>query len=321
MAKQSDAEAPSGPASSGAGGGLARIVAILGINLMIVLLVVVLASTGGGKFPDLNVKTLGVEFLPISAAMGLMLACRRLDLALPALMALLIALDRDPHAFPVDPALRIAILCGIGAGVGLVSAVVTWFGRISSALWTGLLAVGLGICIDRFPSSPPPAGGWPWPAALGASLGVMIVGAALLGAIGLIALPSTPPIIRAGSKGIVGLVAAWMLAGVGLALASHFEGAQRAASEPALAYPSMLAAGALGGAYILRGRWGAVAAIVLTSAGHLVWWFAMGASMGSTITDFAVPAAAPLVTVPLLLVIDRAVRSSTSESPPTALLG
>jgi hypothetical protein len=322
MAKPSDAETPAAPPSSGAGGELARIVAVLGVNLLVVLLVVLLTSTGNGKFPDLNVKTLGVEFLPISAAMGLMLACRRLDLALPIVLALMVALWNDPHVFPVAPAsLRIAIMCSVGAGVGFVSALVTWFGRISSALWTGLMAVGLSMTLKGFTSSSGGEGAWPWPAALAASLGVMVVGAALLGAIGLIALPSTPPIFRTGSKGLVGLAAAWMVAGAGLALASQFEGIQRAGGEPQVAYPSMLAAGALGGAYILRGRWGAVSAIVLTCAGHLVWWFAMSTHVGSRVTDFVVPAAAPLAAVPLLLIIDSAIRGSTGESAPTALVG
>ena len=321
MKRQPDGEPESGGAPSPAGSGLARILAILGVNLVLVLVVVVYASTDRGRLPDLNASTLGVGLLPVSAAMGLLLACRRLDLSLPAVLALAIGLRTNPHIFHEDPAVRLAIFCGICAGIGLVSAVVTWFGRISSALWTAILAIGVWALARELHSLLAASGGWPWPMGLTASLGLMVVGAAVLGAVGLVQLPSTPPIIRSGSRGLAGLACAWALAGIGLALGSQSEAARPMADQALTAYPPVLAAAALGGAYILRGRWGAAVAIVTTVLGHLVWSFAIQTDLGSPLVNLAVPLAAPLVAIPLYLVVDRMIRRSTSESAPTALLG
>jgi len=321
MAKDEKPQSEPGAAPSSAGTQAARILAILGVNAILVLMVVVFTATERGELPDLNAKTLQIGLLPVSAAIGLILACRRIDLALPAVLGLLFALHTNTHILSSDPTIRLATLCGIGAGIGLASAIVTWFGRISSALWTALLAIGLWFLAMTFGTwgGFAPAG-WPWPAALAASLGVLIVGGALLGATGLVVLPSQPPIIRSGSGGIIGLTGAWMIAGISLALAAQSEIAHSLADRPQLAYPPVLAAAALGGAYILRGRWGAPVAVILTGAGHLAWSFALSADLGSKILDLAVPAAAPLVAVPLYLAIDWAVRHSTSESAPTGIL-
>jgi len=324
MKKQPDAKPEAGASPSTAGSEIARILAVLGVNLLLVLVVVIITSTEGGGLPDLNAHTLALGLLPVSAAAGLILACRRLDLALPMLLALAVALRvRPPELFRGDPLVRLAILCGVCGGICLVSALVTWFGRIASALWTGLLAIGLWLLArelgpaNRFMSL---VGEWPWPAALGASLGLLVVGAAALGAMGLVSLPSLPPIIRAGNKGLAGLASAWVIAGVAVALASRSEVAAMQADEPMLAYAPMLAAGAMGGAYILRGRWGALTAVVLTSLSHLVWVFAQFTDLGSPLLNIIVVAAAPLVAIPLYLFIDWIIRRQTSESAPTGLL-
>jgi hypothetical protein len=321
MKKQPDAKAESGASESSAGSEIARILAVLGVNLLLVLVIVVITSTKNGGLPDLNARNLMLDLLPVSAAFGLVLACRRLDLALPMLLALAIALRVRPlELFQASPPVPIAILCGVCGGICLVSALVTWFGRIASALWTGLLAIVLvslaGELDLRWGSFP----GWPWPAALGASLGLLVVGAAALGAVGLVSLPSLPPIIRSGSKGLVGLASAWVIAGVAVALASQSESPRPLENIPPAAYLSMLSAGAMGGAYILRGRWGALTAVVLTSISHLVWSFACGANLGSPFMSVIVVAGAPLVAIPLYLFMDWLIRSQTSESAPTGLL-
>jgi len=320
MKKQPDAKAEGGAPESTAGSEIARILAVLGVNLLLVLIIVVITSTEGGGLPDLNARNLMLDLLPVSAAAGLVLACRRLDLALPMLLALAVALRvRPPELFRGDPLVRLAILCGVCGGICLVSAIVTWFGRIASALWTGLLAIVLvslaGELDPHWGSFP----GWPWPAALGASLGLLVIGAAALGAMGLVSLPSLPPIIRSGSKGLWGLASAWVIAGVAVAVASQSE-VPRSLENMPVAYMTMLAAGAMGGAYILRGRWGALTAVVLTSISHLVWSFACGANLGSPFMSVIVVAGAPLVAIPLYLFIDWIIRSQTSESAPTRLL-
>ncbi|MBM4020503.1 MAG: hypothetical protein FJ288_19655 [Planctomycetes bacterium] len=320
MGNQPDEKPAAGGAARAAGTELARILAVLGVNLIVVLLAVVLTSTDRGRLPDLDVRTLAVEFLPVSAAAGLMLSCRRLDLALPAVLALAIAMRGNPWVLSSDPTVRLATVAGIAAGIGLLSALATWMGRISSALWTGLLAVGLWMFARELHSVLASAGPWPWPAALAASLGALAAGAAVLGLAGLVSLPSTPPIWRTGSQGLAGLIGAWMAAGIGLALAAQSEIARPMSKDPLAPYPAMLAAGALGGGYILRGRWGAVAAVLLTCVGHLVWSFILSTDLGSTTANLAMPAAAPLAAVPLFLAIDWAIRRSTSESAPTGLL-
>jgi hypothetical protein len=330
MKKQPDAKPEAAATPSTAGSEIARILAVLGVNLVLVLIVVIITSTEGGGLPDLNAHTLALGLLPVSAAAGLVLACRRLDLALPTLLALAIALRvRPPELFQGDPPVRLAILCGVCGSVCLMSALVTWFGRIASALWTGLLAIGLALLAKEF--SPAiissldtwRTGGWPWPAALGASLGLLVAGAAALGAMGLVSLPSLPPIIRSGSKGLAGLASAWVIAGVAVALTSNVDAtAYQMHNDYNLefSYATMLAAGAMGGAYILRGRWGALTAVVLTSLSHLVWSFAQFANLGSPLMNVIVPAAAPLLAIPLYLFMDWLIRSQTSESAPTALL-
>ena len=320
MKNQPDDQPEAGGAATSTGTQVARILAILGVQVILVLVVAVFASTERGRLPDLNYQTLAVGLLPVSAAAGLLIACRRLDLALPAVFALMIALRGNPWILSSDPAVRLAVLGGIAAGIGLASALVTWTGRIASALWTGLLAIGLWMLAREFHSLLATSGTWPWPVALGASLGALAVGAAVLGMAGLVSQPSTPPIIRTGSKGLGGLVGVWMVAGIGLALASQAETAAPMADHPLAPYPPMLAAVALGGGYVLRGRWGALAAIVTTGAAHLAWSFALNTDLGSPLADLAVPAAAPLVAVPLYLGIDWAIRRATSESAPTGLL-
>jgi hypothetical protein len=320
MKNQPEEKPQAGGAGASAGGELARILAVLGINLIFVLVAVVFASTPRGKLPDLNFQTLAIGMLPVSAAMGLMLGCRRLDLALPALFALMIALRGNTHILPADPISRMGILCGIAAGIGILSCLVTWIGRIASAFWTALLAIALWVLAEQVTVILPASGTWPWPAALAASLGALVVGGVLMGLTGMVALPITPPIVRTGAKGLSGLAGAWMVAGIALALASQSETAKPVADQPLAAYPVMLAAGALGGAYILRGRWGAVVAVALTCVGHLSWAFATSTQFGDPLADALIPVGVPLASVPLFLVIDRAIRSSTSESAPTGLL-
>jgi hypothetical protein len=336
MAKKEETEASAAGGGSGVGGEVARLIGVLGINLVLVLVVVIFASSQQGALPDLNRTTLMIGLLPVSAAFGLVLACRRLDLALPMVLALAVALrGHPPKFFPDDPYLQIAAVCGAGAAVGLVSALVTWIGRISSALWTGLLAGGLWLLSQQVGGQGPWAWPtalvatltgttgpelWAWPAALAASLGLLVVGAAVLGATGLVSLPSMPPIIRTGAKGLVGLVGAWVLAGAAVGLAAQSEAAGPLPDQPLAAYAVVLASGALGGAYILRGRWGALVAVLLTSLSHLAWSFAWSADMKSPMLHLGVVAGIPLIALPLYLAVDWLIRRETSESAPTGLL-
>ena len=320
MRNEPEEKPASGGAGASAGGELARILAVLGINLILVLVAVVFASTERGKLPDLNFQTLLVGVLPVSAAMGLMLGCRRLDLALPALLALMIALRGNSHILPGDDWTRLGILCGVAAALGLLNSLVTWIGRVASAFWTALVALVLLVLAQQAAMPLAGSGTWPWPVALAASLGALVVGGVLMGAMGMVALPTTPPIVRTGARGLSGLIGAWMIAGVALALAAQSETAKSMVDQPLTAYPPMLAAGALGGAYILRGRWGAVVAVALACVGHLAWAFAVSTDLGDPLLDALVPVAVPVVAVPLYLLIDRAIRASTSESAPTGLL-
>lgn len=318
MAKQPEAEGKASGAASGAGTPFGRILAIIGVNAALVLATVILASRSHG-LPDLNTTTLAVGLLPVSAAMALVLACRRIDFAMP--MLLCVAASFRGHSFGVsdDPFYRLAILCGLCAGVGLASALVTWYGRISSALWTGLVAFAFSLVVAG--ASPAAGPQWPWTAAVAGSLGLLLAGAAVLGATGLVVLPSSPPIIRSGSAGLSGLAGAWMFATASMALASQSEVTRRAITEfPLGGYPLVLAAVAMGGSLILRGRWGAVTAVALTCLGHLTWAFAWSADLGSRLVDIAVPAAAPLAAIPLYLAIDWVLRRRTGESAPTGLL-
>ncbi|MGB2803019.1 MAG: hypothetical protein WBD52_12030, partial [Phycisphaerae bacterium] len=185
-------------------GQIVRILVILGVNLALVITVTVLASAHG-SLPDLNAGTLLVQLLPVSAAMGLVLVCRRLDLALPVLFVAAAAMRANPWAFAGDVWLRMLILCGLAAGVAVVSTLVTWYGRIASALWTVLLA-GLLWHLPVLVKAPPLFGsaGWPWTAAVAASMGFLLVAAAVLGLSRLVAPPSSPPIFHTGSHGLAG---------------------------------------------------------------------------------------------------------------------
>ena len=320
MAKQQESDAPAKSSESGIGGEVARIIGILGLNLVLVIVVIVFSSGDPGALPDLNSRTLAVGLLPVSAAFGLLLACRRLDLSLPMILALAVALRTHPPGFlPAEPYAQIAALYAVGAIIALLSALVTWLGRISSALWTGLLAAGLWWLSQQM-GDPGQSGSWAWPAALAAALGVLVVGAGVLGATGLVALPSLPPIVRAGSKGLIGLVGAWVVAGITVGLACQSEACGPLPDQPLAAYAGLLAAGAMGGAFILRGRWGAVVAVAMTCLGHLTWSFAWSARMDSPIVHLAITAGAPLLAIPLYLFIDWLVRRETSESAPTGLL-
>jgi len=320
MTPETEPESQPRAKSAAVSGETARLVAVLALNVALVLAVVVLVSRGGGSFPDLNARTLGLGCLPVSAALGLMLACRRLDFSLPVILALGLALQTPRHLFTSQPILSMAIVCGAAAVLGLTSALVTWFGRISSALWTGILGFGLLLVLRllRIESAGP--GLWPWPWAMAAAVGLLAAGAAVLGTTGLVTPPSTPPIIRSGSRGFAGLTAAWIIASVGVALASLSNAAELSAQRLLDSYPMMLAAAALGGAFILRGRWGALAAVLLTAVGHLAWSFAEHADLGNATANVLVPGLAPLVAIPLYLLIDRLIRRHTKESAPTGLL-
>jgi len=302
-------------------GRIVRPLTILGVNLALVFAVTALASVRGA-LPDLTAKTLAgtlaVQLLPISAAMGLVLACRRLDLALPVLFVAAAAMRASPWAFAGDPWLRMLILCGLAAGVAVVSTLVTWYGRIASALWTVLLA-GLLWHLPELAKAPPLVGsaGWPWTAA---SMGFLLVAAAVLGLSRLVAPPSSPPIFHTGSHGLAGLAAAWAVAAVAMVLAAGADAPKEVAEAPWLAYPPVLAAAALGGAYILRGQWGALSAVALTAVGHLAWAFTLHVNLGDKTLNAIVPAAAPLVAIPLYLLLDWLIRQRTGESAPTALL-
>jgi hypothetical protein len=111
-----------------------------------------------------------------------------------------------------------------------------------------------------------------------------------------------------------------MIAAAAMALAAGSNAPKTLLADPWLAYPPVLAAAALGGAYVLRGRWGALEAVMLTVAAHLAWSFALSADLGDKWLDAALPAAAPVAAVPLYLALDWFIRSRTGESAPTALV-
>jgi hypothetical protein len=198
---------------------------------------------------------------------------------------------------------------------------VTWLGKISSALWTALIAVGLWI-VARYLSAEadPHTAGWAWPAAVAASLGLLAIGAIMLGAVKFVNLPSLPPIIGTGFKGFPGLVGIWIIVGLAVGLFAQWDGPRTLVDRPLTAYPPILAAAALSGAYILRGRLGALAAILTASLGHLVWAFVWSAELGPTALDWILPVAAPLVAVPLYLALDAIIRAKTNEQAPTGLM-
>jgi len=318
MAKSKSSDAESQPRSSGggsSGGQLARILAILLVNAAMVGAAIVT----GGKLPEFSPATFAVSMLPVSAAMGMILACRRFDFSLPAVMALVIGLHGTHGIFSSDPFLRLLTMCGIAAGIGVASALVTWYGRISSALWSILLMFGLFEAVSALGLGGGGHGPWAWQWAAGISVGLIALGAIVLGATGLVVPPSSPPIIRSGSSGLLGLALAWAIAGAGVALAAQSESIEHDEVR-ANAYLPMLAAAALGGAFILRGRWGMLTAVVLTCMAHVSWSYVSTMHFSNRTADLLVTAGAPLIAIPLYLVIDWIIRRRTGESAPTGLL-
>jgi len=307
------------PAGTGVDG--ARLMAIAAANLALIVAAFVLGSLKGGELPNLNAQTLALGVLPVSAATGLMLACRRIDFSLPMILAFALVLATKRYIVVGEPFVPILTTCGIAAALGLASALVTWYGRISSALWTGILGFSLWLLLTVLKVPNPGPGPWPWPWALLLALAVVSGGAAALGAAGLVSLPNLPPIIRTGPRGLPGLALAWMLAAVTCAVASLSEAADLSAERIQSAYPQVLSAAVLGGGFILRGRWGAVSAVGLACLGHLAWAFAYETQLAGPMADVLVPAAAPLAAIPLYLGIDWLIRRSTGESAPTGLLG
>ena len=309
------------PRPAGVGGHTARVVAILAVNLALAVFVFVYGSTAGSELPSLNTRTMALGVLPISAAMGLMLACRRIDFSLPMVLAFALALATKRYILFGAPFVPFLTTVGIAAALGLVSALVTWYGRISSALWTGILGFSLWLALAVLKVPDPGPGPWPWPWALLAALAIVAGGAVFLGVTGLVHPPSLPPIIRTGSRGLPGLAVAWVVAAVTAAIASLSSAAQLPADRLQEAYPQVLSAAVLGGGFILRGKWGPVAAVGLACAGHLAWALAYQTHLANATADVLVPAAAPLAVIPLYLGIDRIIRRSTGESAPTGLLG
>ena len=314
------AEASRRPSSHG-GGLSARAMAIAAVNIALGITVFILGSVKGGKLPALDARTLGIGIMPVSAAMALMLACRRIDFALPMILAFALAFQTKRLIVIGDPYVSLLTTCGIAAGLGLASALVTWYGRISSALWTGILAFSLWLVLAVLKIPDPGPGPWPWPAALALALALVAGGAALLGALGFINLPNLPPIMRAGRYGLTGLALAWILASVTCALASLSNAARLPADRLQTAYPLALSAAVLSGAFILRGRWGAVTAVGLACLGHLVWALTYETHLANETADVLMPAVAPLAAIPLYLGIDWIIRRSTGETAPTGLLG
>jgi hypothetical protein len=324
MAKSKASDGESAPrASSGgsSGGGLARILTILLINGAMVGVAIGYAYSSGNKLPSLgHTGTFALNLLPVSAAMGMILACRRIDFSLPIILVLTLGLESSRGLFAEDAFLRLLTICGVAGGIGLLSALVTWYGRISSALWTGILAFGLYLLMQALRLPTGEAGPWPWPWAVGLSVGLLVAGALVLGATGLVSLPSSPPIIRTGSQGFLGLALSWIIAGAAIALASQSSGLALSTKDVHEAYPRLLAAAALGGAFILRGKWGMLTAIILTCMAHLAWSYVWETDFGNHVVKVLVPAAAPLVAIPVYLAIDWIIRRRTGESAPTGLL-
>jgi hypothetical protein len=318
MARETSEDKQQVPKPSGsAGGRWARILVILSVNAALVLAAALMA--GEHKLPDFTHSTLAVGLLPVSAAFGLILVCRRIDFTLPLLLVLAGNLPHSAPWLPSDKFLQLVSVVGILAAIGLASALVTWYGRISSALWTALAALLLFGLVHSPRILDHASGPWPWPWAVGISLGLLAVGAAVLGATGLVSPPSTPPIMRVGASGLPGLAFAWMIAAASLALAAQADLAINMDKVPPASYGNVLAAGALGGAVILRGRWGALAAVILTGIAHVCWTYAGHVQMGCPLAHFLIKFAAPLAAVPFYLAIDWLIRRWTGESTPTGL--
>jgi hypothetical protein len=319
MKKTASDEKPQAPKSSGsAGGQAARVLVILGVNAAVVLAAALVA--GEHKLPDFTHSTLAVGLLPVSAAFGLILVCRRIDFTLPLLLVLAGNLPHSAPWLPSDKFLQLLSVAGILAAIGLASALVTWYGRLSSALWTALAALLLYGLVHSPQILDHASGPWPWPWAVGISLGLLVVGAAVLGRAGLVSPPSTPPIMHVGSSGLAGLAAAWMLAAASLALAAQADLAITMDEVPPASYGNVLAAGALGGAVILRGRWGALAAVALAGVAHVCWTYVGHVQMACPPAHVLIKFAAPAAAVPLYLAIDWLIRRWTGESTPTGLL-
>ncbi len=306
---------------AGAAGRGIRLMAIVAVNLALAVAAFVLSLLEGGELPDPSAETLALGLLPVSAAMGLLLACRRLDLSLPMILAFALVFQTKRYIVVGEPFVPMLTTCAMAAALGLAGALVTWYGRIASALWTAVLGSGLWLLLTGLEAPTPGPGPWPWPWALLLALAIPAGGAAALGATGLVSLPNVPPIIRTGARGLTGLVLAWMLAGVTCAVASLSEAADLPAERIPFAYPQVVSAAVLGGGFILRGRWGAVSAVALACLGHLAWALAYQAQLADPTADALVPVAVPLAAIPLYLGIDRLIRRSTGESAPTGLLG
>jgi hypothetical protein len=318
MKKNTPGERPAPPSRGGSfGGQLARVLVILVVNAALVIAAIVLAGTH--RLPAFTYHTLAVGLLPVSAAMGLILACRRIDLAMPFILVLAGNLPGEARWLPSDTFLRLLALMGICGAVGLVSAAVTWYGRISSALWTATLALGISAMLSTPHIVDYASGHWPWPCAVGLAMGLLAAGAAVLGATGLVSVPSTPPINHVGSEGLAGLAGAWVIAGTAIALAAQADLAITWDDVPPRAYATVLPAVVLGGPFILRGRWGALAAVILTALAHAAWSQASHVD-GGGMTRFVLTAAAPVAAVPLYLAADWFIRRRTGESAPTGLL-
>jgi len=106
MANQPDERPEAGRAASSAGTELARVLAILGVNFILVLVVIVFASTDRGKLPDLNYQTLAVGLLPISAA-----AVLRIPIPGRGPASAILAVSSPPVPRPCVPAcLRAALI-------------------------------------------------------------------------------------------------------------------------------------------------------------------------------------------------------------------
>jgi len=303
------------------GGHAARAMAVAAVNIALGVTVFILGSLKGGKLPALDTRTLGIGVMPVSAAMALMLSCRRIDFALPMILAFALAFQTKRLIVVGEPYVSLLTTVGIAAALGLASALVTWYGRISSALWTGILGFSLWMVLAVLKIPDPGPGPWPWPAALALTLALVAGGAALLGTVGFVNPPNLPPIMHAGGRGLTGLILAWVLASITCALASLSDAARLPADRLQAAYPLALSAAVLSGAFIQRGRWGAMTAIALACLGHLVWAFTYETHLANETADVLLPAAAPLAAIPLYLGIDWLIRRSTGETAPTGLLG
>ena len=299
-------------------GGLARFITVIAVNVGLAVAALV---TSGGRLPEFSAENFQVHLLPVSAAMGLMLACRRLDLSLCALFALAAAMRANPHVFAGGPAARLALVCVWCTGIALASALVTWYGKIASSLWTALLGLGLYVLAGRINPLLAASGAWPTAFAAAVAMAVLVVGTLVFGTTGLVVPPSRPSILPTGTRSFASLAAAWALAAVVVALAAASPRAAREAGETAFLMPVVPAAGALGGTFILRGKWGALEAVALSALAHLAWRFLALTYAGDTYARTLVQFGAPLAAIPLYLFIDAAIRRRTHESAPTALLG